>query len=124
MGKVFRCFVEKKLEFAVEAEHLLGELRGTLGLERLSGVRIICRYDVEGVDQEAYEAASTTVFSEPQVDEIWDEELPGPGGAHRLLAVEALPGQYDQRADYCAQCIQMLTGGERPAVRCATLYVL
>jgi phosphoribosylformylglycinamidine synthase len=124
MGNVFRCFVEKKPDFAVEAEHLLGELRGTLGLERITGVRVILRYDVEGLERSAYDAARTTVLSEPQVDGIWDEELPPIGGAHTLLAVEALPGQYDQRADSCAQCIQMMTGGERPAVRCATLYVL
>uniref|UniRef100_UPI00260DD132 phosphoribosylformylglycinamidine synthase n=1 Tax=uncultured Flavonifractor sp. TaxID=1193534 RepID=UPI00260DD132 len=80
-------------------------------------------YDVEGVDQGTYEAARTTVLSEPQVDAITDEVFELPQG-YQALAVEALPGQYDQRADSCAQCIQMLTGGERPAVRTATLYLL
>ena len=122
MGKVFRCFVEKKPGFDVEAGHLLGELKGTLGLSGLTGVRVIRRYDVEGVEQSAYEAARTTILSEPQVDQLWDETMPEAEGA--LLAVEALPGQYDQRADSCAQCIQMLTGGERPTVRSATVYVL
>ena len=122
MGKVFRCFVEKKPGFDVEAGHLLGELKGTLGLSGLTGVRVIRRYDVEGVEQRAYEAARTTILSEPQVDRLWDETMPEVEGA--LLAVEALPGQYDQRADSCAQCIQMLTGGERPTVRAATVYVL
>ena len=122
MGKVFRCYVEKKPGFDVEAGHLLGELKGTLGLSGLTGVRIIRRYDVEGVEQGAYEAARTTILSEPQVDQLWDETMPETQGA--LLAVEALPGQYDQRADSCAQCIQMLTGGERPTVRAATVYVL
>ena len=122
MGKVFRCFVEKKPGFDVEAGHLLGELKGTLGLSGLTGVRVIRRYDVEGVEQSAYEAARTTILSEPQVDRLWDETMPETEGA--LLAVEALPGQYDQRADSCAQCIQMLTGGERPTVRAATVYVL
>ncbi|MCI7474093.1 MAG: phosphoribosylformylglycinamidine synthase [Clostridiales bacterium] len=122
MGKVFRCYVEKKPGFDVEAGHLLGELKGTLGLSGLAGVRVIRRYDVEGVEQAAYEAARTTILSEPQVDQLWDETMPETDGA--LLAVEALPGQYDQRADSCAQCIQMLTGGERPTVRSATVYVL
>ena len=124
MGNVFRCYVEKKPGFAVEAEHLFGELRHTLGLTGLTGVRVLRRYDVEGVDATVYAAARTTVLSEPQVDALWDEVMPAPEGEHTLLAVEALPGQYDQRADSCAQCIQMMHGGERPTVRAATVYVL
>ena len=124
MGNVFRCYVEKKPGFAVEAEHLFGELRHTLGLTGLTGVRVLRRYDVEGVDAAVYAAARTTVLSEPQVDALWDEVRPAPEGEHTLLAVEALPGQYDQRADSCAQCIQMMHGGERPTVRAATVYVL
>ena len=119
MGKVYRCFVEKKPGYDVEGGHLLAELKGTLGLKSLDGVRVIRRYDVEGVDQGTYEVARTTVLSEPQVDAITDETFDLPAGC-RVLAVEALPGQYDQRADSCAQCIQMLTGGERPVVRAAT----
>ena len=124
MGKVYRCFVEKKPGCAVEAGKLFAELRHTLGLESLTGVRVVLRYDVEGVDDGAYAAARATVLSEPQVDDIWDEDFPLPAKAGYVLAVEALPGQYDQRADSAAQCIQMLTGGERPAVRSATLYLL
>ncbi len=125
MSMVFRCFVEKKPGFDVEAGHLLGELKGPLGVESLTGVRVIRRYDVEGVEQKVYDTARTTILSEPQVDGIWDEEMPKlPQGAHTIVAVEALPGQDDQRADSCAQCIQMMTGGERPTVRCATVYVL
>ena len=123
MGKVYRCFVGKKPGYDVEAGHLLAELKGTLGLKGLTGVRVLRRYDVEGVDQGTYEAARTTVLSEPQVDAITDEVFELPQG-YQALAVEALPGQYDQRADSCAQCIQMLTGGERPTVRAATLYLL
>ena len=124
MGNVFRCFVEKKSGYDVEAEGLFHELRHTLGLAGLTGVRVLRRYDVEGVDEAVYAAARTTILSEPQVDKLWDEKMPAPRGEHTLLAVEALPGQYDQRADSCAQCIQMMTGGERPAVRAATVYVL
>ena len=125
MGNVFRCYVEKRPGFAVEAQHLLGELRGPLGLTGLTGVRLLRRYDVEGVSRAVYEAARTTVLSEPQVDDVWDEAVPEQDGAwDRLLAVEALPGQYDQRADSCAQCIQMMTGGERPLVAAATVYLL
>ena len=72
MGNVFRCYVEKKPGFAVEAEHLFGELRHTLGLTGLTGVRVLRRYDVEGVDAAVYAAACTTVLSEPQVDALWD----------------------------------------------------
>ena len=124
MGNVFRCFVEKKSGYDVEAEGLFHELRHTLGLTGLTGVRVLRRYDVEGVDEAVYAAARTTILSEPQVDKLWGEKMPAPRGEHTLLAVEALPGQYDQRADSCAQCIQMMTGGERPAVRAATVYVL
>ena len=95
------------------------------GLTGLTGVRLLRRYDVEGVSRAVYEAARTTVLSEPQVDDVWDEAVPDQDGAwDRLLAVEALPGQYDQRADSCAQCIQMMTGGERPLVAAATVYLL
>ena len=93
MGNVFRCFVEKKPGFAVEAEGLFHELRHTLGLTGLTGVRVLRRYDVEGVDQGVYQAARTTILSEPQVDDLWDEVMPAPAGEHTLLAVEALPGQ-------------------------------
>ncbi len=124
MGNVFRSYVEKRPGFAVEAGRLLGELTGPLGLSGLTGVRVLLRYDVEGVDRAVYEAARSTVLSEPQVDDIYDETMPPVNGDCTLLAVEALPGQYDQRADSCAQCIQMMTGGERPTVQCATVYVL
>ena len=124
MEKVFRCFVEKKPGFDDAAAALGWELREQLGLPALEKVRLFHRYDVEGLDVEQYAAARTTVLAEPQVDDIYDEALPALGGAVTLLAVEALPGQYDQRSDSAGQCIQLLTGGERPAVQCAEVYAL
>ncbi len=124
MGSVLRCFVEKRPGFAVEAAGLYGQMKGPLDLKGLTGVRVLIRYDVEGIDAAAYAAARTSILSEPQVDDIWEETMPRPQAPCTVLAVEALPGQYDQRADSCAQCIQMMTGGERPAVRCATVYLL
>ena len=123
MGNVFRCYAEKKPGFDVEARRLLDELRGELGLKGLTGVRILHRYDVEGIDQKTYGAIRTTVLSEPQVDAVYDEDFPR-DGAERICAVEALPGQFDQRADSCAQCIQLLTGGERPLTASASVYLL
>ena len=121
---VFRCFAEKKPGFDVEAGALCRELTQQLGISALTGVRILNRYDVEGVERSVYEAARTIVFSEPQVDVLYEEEFPVPVKAGAVLAVEALPGQYDQRADSAAQCIQLMTGGERPQVRAATVYLL
>ncbi len=124
MGNVFRCYAEKKPGFDVEARRLLGELKSELGLRGLTGVRILHRYDVEGIDAATYQAVRTTVLSEPQVDAVYDETFPDAPAPCCLFAVEALPGQYDQRADSCAQCIQLLTGGERPLAAAATVYIL
>ena len=121
---VFRCFAEKKPGFDVEAAALCRELVDQVGVSALTGVRILNRYDVEGVDRAVYEQAKSIVFSEPQVDAVYDEEFPVPAKAGAVLAVEALPGQYDQRADSAAQCVQLMTGGERPLVRAATVYLL
>ncbi|MBP1737160.1 MAG: Phosphoribosylformylglycinamidine synthase, synthetase subunit [Oscillospiraceae bacterium] len=124
MNFVFRCYVEKKTGFDVEAKGKLRELRELLGLNGLAHLRIVNRYDIEGIDYPVYLAAKTTVFSEPQSDVLFDEALPPVAGAHRLLAVEPLPGQYDQRSDSCAQCIQLLAGVERPVVCAARVYIL
>ena len=123
MSRVYRCFTEKRPGFDVEAQGVLRDLRGNLGVTAIESLRLFSRYDVEGVSGDVYAQARGIVFSEPQVDECFDEELPGFSGEHRILAVEALPGQYDQRADSCAQCIQMLTCMERPVVRSAKVYV-
>ncbi len=124
MSSVFRCYAEKRPGFDVEAGKVFHELKEQLGVVGLEGVRILCRYDVDGVDESVYAKSRTTVFSEPMCDAFYDEELPEVVGAHSILAVESLPGQFDQRADSCAQCIQLLAGCERPLVRCAKVYVL
>ena len=124
MEQVFRCYVEKRPGFDVEAMGVMRELREQLGISALTGLRILNRYDVDGLDQAAWQAARDTVFSEPQCDAFYEEDMPAPGGVCTILAVEALPGQYDQRADSAQQCIQLLTGGERPRVACAKVYVL
>ena len=123
-SQVFRCFVRKRAGFDVEAQGLCRDLREQLGVGGLGGLTIFHRYDVEGVSPEVYRQAKDTVFSEPQADSVSDEDFPRPGGAHSVLAVEALPGQFDQRADSAAQCIQLMTGGERPLVAYAKVYVL
>ena len=121
---VYRIFVEKREGLSPEAGSLLGDLRGFLGVESLEGVRILNRYDVEGIAPDVYEKAKRIVFSEPQADVVWDETFPEPRDIHSLLAVEALPGQFDQRADSCAQCVQLMAGVERPLVRHAKVYLL
>lgn len=124
MHFVYRCYTEKRRGFDVEARALFQELREQLGIDSLRSVRIFNRYDVEGIDDAIYQAARTSVFSEPQCDDCYDEILPEAEEPCFLLAVEALPGQYDQRADSCAQCIQILTRGSRPLVACARIYLL
>ena len=121
---VFRCFAEKRPAHDVAGKGLERELRELLGLKGLTGVRTLRRYDVEGIDADTYQRARTIVFSEPQVDEVYDEDLPTSQGPWAIFAVEALPGQFDQCSDSAAQCLQMLAGGERPTVRSATVYIL
>ena len=117
---VFRIYVEKKPGFDGEAQSLFHELVELLGVSRLKGLRLLNRYDVEGIDRELFDKAIPTVFSEPPVDVTYDEL---PSAAH-LFAVEYLPGQFDQRADSASQCIQLLSQGERPDVRSARVYLL
>ena len=119
--RVYRCYSQKKDD--LEAKRLTSELLEQLGVTGRLSVRILHRYDVEGIRPEAFDQAKTSVFSEPQVDRLYDENyVPGPPDA-LVLAVEALPGQFDQRADSAAQCIQLMTGGERPLVAYAKVYV-
>ena len=118
---VRRIYVEKKEGLRQEAAGLLSELRSLLGVTALTGLRILNRYDVEGLEDESFRRAVQTVFSEPQVDSAADS-LPETDGP--VFAVEYLPGQFDQRADSASQCIQLMTQGSRPAVRTARVYLL
>ena len=118
---VFRVYVEKKPELAHEASGLFSELKNLVGISALTSVRVINRYDVENTEAALFEKAVRTIFSEPQLD-IVSDELDAKGGT--VFAVEPLPGQFDQRADSAAQCIQLQSGGDRPTVRSAKVYVL
>ncbi len=118
---VYRIFVEKKPEFACEANALYNDLRSLLSLDNLTGLRILNRYDVEGIEKELFDYAVNTVFSEPQTDLTYTEPEYPAGSA--MFAVEYLPGQFDQRADSAAQCIQLISQVERPRVRTAKVYI-
>ena len=121
---VLRCYTEKRSGFDSASQSLCSSMRELLEIPALTYVRELCRYDVEGIDAETYARAKNIVFSEPMVDDCYDEQYPMPEGDYRILAVEPLPGQYDQRSDSCAQCIQLMTQGERPKVAAAHIYVL
>ena len=118
---VYRVYVEKKPGFDHEASALLEELKSFLGISGLTGVRILNRYDVENIDEAVFEQAVPNVFSEPMLDVV-TRDMPEYTGA--VFAAEYLPGQFDQRADSAAQCIQLLKQCERPDVRTATVYIL
>ena len=117
---VYRVYVEKKKELAKEAADLCHEVRELLQIRSLTGVRIINRYDVEHIEKDLFDYAVKTVFSEPQLD-VASETMEAHGA---VFATEYLPGQFDQRADSAAQCIQIISQGERPLVRTAKVYVL
>ena len=119
---VYRVCVEKKPGLAPECASLLSDCRSFLDLKGLESVRIWNRYDVEGIDEALFAYATNTVFSEPQLD-LTSEET-DVSGAAAVFAVEPLPGQFDQRADSAAQCIQLLSQGERPRIRTAKVYAL
>ncbi|MBQ6569883.1 MAG: phosphoribosylformylglycinamidine synthase, partial [Clostridia bacterium] len=123
MEQVLRLFAEKRRGFNIEAMGKLADLRENLMIEDLERVRILNRYDISGISAEEYEKVKRTILSEPNVDTVYEEAFPIEEGA-RCFAVEYLPGQYDQRADSAAQCVQLLTAGERPEVLSAQVYVL
>lgn len=119
---VFRVYVEKSSGFDVQAQHLSHELKSILGISGLRSLRVINRYDVEGISRELFNTCIPTVFSEPQSDEVSFEIPVLP--ISTTFAVEYLPGQFDQRAESASECIQLISQGERPTVRPATIYAL
>ena len=119
---VFRIYVEKKPEFAVEAQSLLSDIRTALRLD-ITSIRVINRYDADKITKEDFQLSVSTVFSEPAVDVTYDT-LPRLANTERIFAVEYLPGQFDQRADSCEQCIQILTQKDRCRVRNARVYII
>ena len=121
---VYRVYVEKKESEASEARALLSEVKAFLGIGTLEKVRVLNRYDVEDVDPEMFETSIGNVFSEPQVDLVYRELSEASLGEAKVFAVEALPGQFDQRADSAAQCIQIISQKERPLVAYAKVYAL
>ena len=117
---VYRVYVEKKAELANEARALQHDLRAFLGIRSLTGLRLYNRYDLEGISRELFDYAVKMVLSEPQLDLVTDQAPQGDA----VFAVEYLPGQFDQRADSAAQCIQIISQGERPLIRTAKVYAL
>ena len=119
---VYRIYVEKKVGLRGEADSLLSDIRGFLNIKSVTGVRIVNRYDAENITAELFEKCKKTVFSEPQLDDISDALTDIEGKT--VFASEYLPGQFDQRADSAAQCIQIISCGDRPTIRGAKIYVL
>lgn len=123
MSNVRRVYVEKKPAYAVQAKELKHEIRSYLGINDMTGVRVLIRYDVENISDEVFEAACKTVFSEPPVDQLYRETFEM-GSEDRTFSVEYLPGQFDQRADSAVQCVKFLNEEEDPVIRSATTYVI
>ncbi len=123
MGKVRRIYVEKKAPYAVKAAELKGDLKNYLGLENVEAVREFIRYDVENISDEIFAKACKTVFSEPPVDDLYEETIEIPANGH-VFSVEYLPGQFDQRADSAVQCVQFLKEDENPIIKTAVTYMI
>ncbi len=123
MGNVRRIFVEKKEPFAVKAKELKEEIKSYLGIDGVTGVRLLIRYDVENLSDEVFASACRTVFSEPPVDVLYEEAFETEPGS-RMFSVEYLPGQFDQRADSAVQCVKFLKEDEEPEIRTAVTYVI
>ncbi len=122
MSSVKRIYVEKKTPYAVQAKSLAKEIKSYLGIDTVTGVRVLIRYDVENISEETYKRALGTVFSEPPVDDVYEETFDSKGG--KVFSVEFLPGQFDQRADSAEQCMKLLKEDEMPVIRTATTYVI
>jgi len=123
MNNVRRVYVEKKADFAVAAKELKGEIKGYLGINQVSDVRVLIRYDVQDISDSIFEEACKCVFSEPPVDIMYQESFSF-ASDEQTFSVEFLPGQFDQRADSAVQCIQFLKEDEKPIIRSATTYVI
>lgn len=117
MQLVHRIYVEKRKEYAVESTELFHNLKTQLKLNNLKFVKLINRYDVQGVSVEALEKGISIILSEPMVDDVIMEDYPNPDN-NIIFGIEYLPGQYDQRADACEQCFQLLTGEKNVIVKC------
>ena len=124
MSKVRRVYVEKKAPYAVKAKELKHEISSYLGIKTVTGVRVLVRYDVEDISEETYKQALVTVFSEPPVDTLYEEEFPYDAENDRVFSVEFLPGQFDQRADSAVQLEKFLNEDEEPVIKSATTYVI
>ena len=122
MSNVRRVYVEKKEAYAVKAKELQEEIKSYLGITSVTGVRVLIRYDVENISEATYQRALVSVFSEPPVDDIYEETFDLKGA--KAFSVEFLPGQFDQRADSAVQCVQFLDGDSQPIIRSATTYVI
>ena len=122
MSKVYRIYVEKRKEYAVEADEILNNLKTQLKLNDLESLKVVNRYDVQGVSEEVLNQGIPTILSEPMVDDVTLEDYPADNA--QVFAIEYLPGQYDQRADACEQCFQLLTGEKNVKVKCAKLIAL
>ena len=123
MSNVKRVYVEKKAEFAVQAKELRHEIRSYLGIETVTGVRVLIRYDVENLSEDTFEKACNGIFAEPPVDVLYLESFPVSDKDH-VFSVEYLPGQFDQRADSAEQCVQFIKEDESPVIKTATTYVI
>ena len=123
MSNVRRVYVEKKPSFAVKAKELKHEISSYLGIQTVTNVRELIRYDVENISDDVFEKACHTVFAEPPVDDLFLEKFEAADGAH-IFSVEFLPGQFDQRADSAVQCVQFLDENAQPIIRSATTYVI
>ena len=123
MAQVKRIYVEKKAPYAVKSKELQEEIRRYLGITSLKGVRVLIRYDVENLSDTTYQQALGTVFSEPPVDQYYEETFPA-DAQDLVFSVEYLPGQFDQRADSAEQCVKLLNETENPVIRSATTYVI
>ena len=116
MSNVKRVYVEKKAEFAVQAKELRHEIRSYLGIETVTGVRVLIRYDVENLSEDTFEKACNGIFAEPPVDVLYLESFPVSDKDH-VFSVEYLPGQFDQRADSAEQCVQFIKEDESPVIK-------